>query len=248
MPIHETRRSRCGGRPERGGCVAVAVSARPNRPHSQSVTRDLRGRAAVDRAGDGARHRLGIAEGARLRLARSAIDPLARRSAWLLVHAESGLWLVEATSLARRARLRTGAIAALDVTHDGKRLAYVECSLASRWALRPDLSEQPCELVVLEIPSLTELRRETIKAPHSVRFSYDGKTVATPPASTPSTSFRSKAGARDGSRTSPGRRWRQFHCMMHASPTWATITRSPLRIAARARRSFARTAAARGST
>jgi hypothetical protein len=99
--------------------------------------------------------------------------------AWLLVHAESGLWFVEATALTRRARLRTGGISAIDVTRDGKRLAYAECTLAPRYPFRPSLSDEPCDLVVLDVPSLAELRREKIKAPTAVRFSHDGKTVAT---------------------------------------------------------------------
>ncbi|MDI1478861.1 hypothetical protein [Polyangium sp. y55x31] len=96
---------------------------------------------------------------------------------WILVQADSGLWLLEAKSLARRARLRTGAVSAVAVSTDGRRIAYAE------YTPQPDEDglregEEPAELVVLEFPSLLEVHRSRVMKPVEVRFSPDARTVA----------------------------------------------------------------------
>ncbi len=97
---------------------------------------------------------------------------------WTLVHAESGLWLIETATLARRARLRTGAIAAVDVSRDGSSIAYAECEPPPRWALQPQIPNGDCELIVLRFPDLREVRRVTVASAAQVRFAADGSVLA----------------------------------------------------------------------
>jgi hypothetical protein len=97
--------------------------------------------------------------------------------AWILVRADSGIWFLEAKSLARRARLRTGAISAVDVSTDGRRIAYAEYT--PRPAEDPLTEvEEPAELVVVEFPSLFEVHRSRVVKPTQVRFSPDARAVA----------------------------------------------------------------------
>ncbi|UQA55608.1 WD40 repeat domain-containing protein [Polyangium aurulentum] len=98
--------------------------------------------------------------------------------AWILVHADSGLWLLEAQTLARRARLKTGTIAAIDVSTDGRRIAYAEYTPPLERVADAHKDEEPADLVVLEFPSLVEIHRARVMKPAQVRFSPDGRTVA----------------------------------------------------------------------
>jgi hypothetical protein len=91
---------------------------------------------------------------------------------WLLVHADSGLWLLETETLARRARLNTGAVAAVDVARGGARIAYASCGG------QDDAWRRPCDLVVLSFPELTELHRSEIEYPSQLRFSPNAKLIA----------------------------------------------------------------------
>lgn len=90
---------------------------------------------------------------------------------FLLVYADSGLWVLETKSLVRRARLRTGEIATIDVSSDGTRLAYADCAPADSW-------KHPCDLIVLRIPEFTELHRSEIRFPSQLRFSQKGDVIA----------------------------------------------------------------------
>ena len=65
---------------------------------------------------------------------------------WLLVFADSGLWFLESQTLDRRARLDTGAVSAVDVSKDGRRLAYADCASGDGATLKR------CDLVVRRWP------------------------------------------------------------------------------------------------
>ncbi|MDI1483907.1 hypothetical protein [Polyangium sp. y55x31] len=97
--------------------------------------------------------------------------------AWLLVQADSGLWLLEAQTLARRARLRTGALSAVAVSADGRRIAYAE-STPRPAPDSPSEADKQAELVVLEFPSLVEVHRSRVVKPAQIRFSHDARAVA----------------------------------------------------------------------
>lgn len=90
---------------------------------------------------------------------------------FLLVYADSGLWVLETKTLVRRARLRTGQVSAIEVSSDGTRLAYAECAPANAW-------QQPCDLIVLRIPEFRELHRSEIRFPYQLRFSAKGDVIA----------------------------------------------------------------------
>lgn len=90
---------------------------------------------------------------------------------FMLVSADSGLWILETKSLVRRARLRTGELHALDISHDGKHIAYAECAPGDSW-------KHPCDLVVVRVPDFTEEHRSEIRFPKQLRFSRKADVIA----------------------------------------------------------------------
>lgn len=106
-----------------------------------------------------------------------AVHPLADPE-WILVHAESGLWLVEARTLVRRARLRTGLVSACGVANDGRAIAFAEGKQTENGRLG-SVAVEAQELVVLAFPSLDPIGRYPLPKPaHEIRFGADGRTVS----------------------------------------------------------------------
>lgn len=85
--------------------------------------------------------------------------------AWILVSANTGLWLHEADTLARRARLVAPPVGAMAASPNGKLFAFVTGS-------------SPYTLRITSFPELTSVRTlANIDEPHRVRFSPDGARV-----------------------------------------------------------------------
>jgi dipeptidyl aminopeptidase/acylaminoacyl peptidase len=83
---------------------------------------------------------------------------------WVLVHASTGLWLHEAKTLARGARLVPAPIAAMAVADDGKAFAYVAC-------------KKHCDLSIVTFPRLERVHTARVDKPRRIRFSPDGSRV-----------------------------------------------------------------------
>ena len=97
--------------------------------------------------------------------------------AWILVHADSGLWLLEAETLAKRARLETRRVEAADVSIAGDRLVYAECDTGPSDPAAAEVRSR-CEIVVRRLSSFLEVRREPVEPPRSVHLSVGGDRVA----------------------------------------------------------------------
>lgn len=85
---------------------------------------------------------------------------------WLLVLATSGLWLVEAGTLAVRARLVKSAYMDVVASPDGSRFAYGRCE------------NKQCFVDIRSFPSLTLVWSAPMDAPHRIRFSPSGSHLA----------------------------------------------------------------------
>ncbi len=96
---------------------------------------------------------------------------------WILVHADSGLWLVESETLAKRWRVKTKRVEAADVSIAADRLVYAECDSRSA-DTRPIGQLGSCELVIRRLSTFVEIVREPIPLPRSVHLSVDGTRVA----------------------------------------------------------------------
>ncbi len=96
---------------------------------------------------------------------------------WVLVHADSGLWLVESETLAKRWRVKTKRVEVADVSIPADRLVYAECD--SRSADTHAIGQLgSCELVIRRLSTFVELVREPIALPRSIHLSVDGTRVA----------------------------------------------------------------------
>lgn len=90
---------------------------------------------------------------------------------WLLVLARSGLWLVEAGTLAVRARLVKSVYGDVAASPDGSRFAYGRCE------------NKQCFVDIRSFPSLTLVWSAPMDAPHRIRFSPSGSHLAVASAS-----------------------------------------------------------------
>ena len=101
--------------------------------------------------------------------AKSAV-PLGKQ--WILVEATTGVWLHEAATLVKRARLARPPIAGLAAAADGRSFAFA--------AGRPGA---PVEIVVVSFPELeVKARAPGVPAPRRMRFTPDGERVVVVPA------------------------------------------------------------------